>query len=320
MKPTVMLVEKIHPKYLKELERRTRVVRPEAFTEDALAALAAKEQIDGIVIRTKGCVSEKIIRASPRLRVVGRHGIGVDHIDIEAATRAGVWVVNTPGGSRVAVTEHTWAMILGLSKNLIGGDAAFRRLDYGFRERQKSFELRGKTLGVIGLGRIGTTVAEAAVKGFGMNVLYTDIVKYPKKESRLKARKAALKTLLAKSDVVTIHTPLDESTAGMMGREQFKLMQPHAFFINCARGAIMDAEALAEALETGVIAGAGVDVLIQEPPPPGHPLLKTNKVILSPHSAAQTPEANLAYAEVVLDVFRVFDGKRPQWPCNEVPL
>lgn len=317
-KPSVLLVEKIHPKYLKQLERRTRVVRPEKVDEAGLADLARAENVSGIVIRTKGCVSEKILRASPQLQVVARHGIGVDHIDVDAATRAGIWVVNTPGGSRVAVAEHTWSMILALAKNTIGGDAAVRRLDYAFRERQKSVELRGKTLGVIGLGRIGTTVGEIAVHGFGMKLIYTDIVKYPKKERKLKARKVPLRTLLTKADVVTVHTPLDASTRGLIGAEQLAWMKPAAFFLNCARGAIVDTTALAQALSDGKLAGAGIDVLDPEPPPADHPLLKNAKVILSPHSAAQTPEANLAYAAVVDDVFRVLAGKRPKWPVNDV--
>ncbi|MFH0937765.1 MAG: hydroxyacid dehydrogenase [Planctomycetota bacterium] len=317
-KPVVLLVEKIHPKYLKELERRARVVRPEKTDEASLAALVAAEQVDAIVIRTKGCVSERIIKASPRLKVVGRHGIGVDHIDIEAATRAGVWVVNTPGGSRIAVSEHTWAMILALAKHTIHGDAAVRRLDYPFRERHKSLELRDKTLGIIGLGRIGTTVGEIAVKGFGMRILYNDIVSYRVKERRLGARKVSLRTLLEKSDVVSVHTPLDDSTRGLIGEQQLNWMKPTALLINCARGAIFDNIAVAEALAAGKLAGAGIDVLDPEIPPADHPLLKCANVILSPHSAAQTPEANLAYAAVVEDVFRVLAGKRPKWPVNEL--
>src|SRR5438105_8169583 len=119
---TVLLVEKIHPKYMALLEHHARVVRPEGFDEASLAAVAKAHQIDAIIIRTKGCVTEKIIRASPRLKVVGRHGIGLDHIDLDAARRAGVTVVYTPAGSRIAVAEHTWGMILALAKNTRGGD------------------------------------------------------------------------------------------------------------------------------------------------------------------------------------------------------
>jgi lactate dehydrogenase-like 2-hydroxyacid dehydrogenase len=316
-KPTVLLVEKIHPKYLAELEKRTRVVRPLSHDEETLASVARGEQIDAIVIRTKGCVSRKIIEASPKLRVIARHGIGVDHIDVEAATDRGVWVVNTPGASRVAAAEHTWAMILALAKRVPQGDRAVRAGDYAFRDRNKSLELEGKTLGVIGLGRIGSTVGRIAVHGFGMKLLYTDIVKYTQKEKQLRAKKVPLRTLLAKSDIVTIHTPLDESTRGLIGVEEIGHMQPHAFLVNCARGAIVNAGAVASALNAGVLGGAAFDVFDPEIPAVDHPLLKSDRTALSTHFAAQTPEANLGYAAVVEDVFRVLMGKRPKWPVNE---
>ncbi len=318
-KPVVLVVEKIHPTYLAKLERVARVVRPDAFDETTLATFAAAEQIDAIIIRTKGCVTEKILRASPNLKIVGRHGIGVDHIDIDAATSAGVWVVNTPEGSRVAVAEHTWAMILALAKNGPRADRAVRAGDYAFRERCKSFELRGKTLGIVGLGRIGTTVAEIA-QAFGMKILYTDLVKFPAKEKRFKAAKVSLKKLLSSSDVVTLHTPLDASTEGMICAEQLSWMRPSAFLINCARGAIIDGYALAAALQSGKLEAAGLDVFVPEIPPRDHPLLKCENAIFAPHSAAQTPEANLAYAEVVDDVLRVLNGKRPTYPLNEIKM
>ena len=317
-KPTVLLVEKIHPKYLSLLERRTRVVRPQGYDEATLAALAAAEQVDAIVIRTKGCVTQKIIAASPRLKVVARHGIGVDHIDVAAATAAGVWVVNTPAGSRVAVAEHTWSMILALAKHTVAGDKAVREGHFGFRESSKSLQLEGKTLGILGLGRIGTTVATTAVRGFGMKVLYTDIVRYRAKERRLGAKKVRLRALLSRSDVVSVHTPLDESTRGMIGARELAWMKPAALLVNCARGAIVDAHAVGQALEAGRLGGAACDVFVPEEPPLDHPLLLSRRTVLSPHSAAQTPEANLAYAAVVEDVFRVLAGKRPVWPVNEL--
>jgi len=316
-KPVVLLVEKIHPWYLARLERRTRVVRPPSYDEDTLAAVCAAEQVDAIVIRTKGCVSRRIIAASPRLKVVGRHGIGVDHIDIAAATEAGVWVVNTPAGSRVAVAEHTWSMILALAKHTLAGDRAVREGRYEFREQHKSLQLEGKILGIVGLGRIGTTVAGIAVHGFGMKVLYTDIVRYKAKERRLHTRRLPLSTLLRRSDVVSVHTPLDDSTRGMIGSDELAWMKPTAFLVNCARGAIVNALAVAKALKEGKLAGAGIDVFDPEIPPPDHPLLLTGKTVLSPHSAAQTPEANLGYAAVVEDVLKVLAGKLPAWPVNE---
>jgi len=317
-KPTVLLVEKIHPTYMAKLEKHARVVRPLGHEESTLASVAAGEHIDAIVIRTSGCVSRKVIEASPTLKIIARHGIGVDHIDIPAATEHGVWVVNTPGASRVAASEHTWAMILALAKKTTWADRAVRSGNFIFRNHNKAMQLEGKTLGVIGLGRIGGTVGEIAVRAFGMKLLYTDIVKYPAKEKRLNARKVPLKTLLSKSDIVTIHTPLDHSTRGLIGAGELSCMQPHSFLVNCARGAIVDAAAVAQALTSDKLGGAAFDVFEPEVPGKDHALIECDRVVLSPHFAAQTLEANLGYAGVVDDVLRVLTGKRPQWPLNDI--
>lgn len=314
-KPVVLLVESIHARYLALLKRHTQVVRPEGFTEADIARAA--RDADAILIRTKGCVSAKVIAAAPRLKVIARHGVGVDHINIPAATRAGVWVVNTPAGSLTAVAEHTWMMILNLAKLGPGGDRATRARDYGFRSRHESTELRGKTLGILGLGRIGTRVAEVGRHGFGMEILYTDLLKYRAKERRLGARKVSLDALLKRSDVLSIHLPLTEKTRGIVGAAQLRRMKPTAYMINCARGAILDTVALAKALKAGRLGGAGVDVFSPEVPPASHPLLTCENAILSPHNAAQTPEARLNYAAVALDVLRVLDGRKPQWPLNK---
>jgi len=183
--------------------------------------------------------------------------------------------------------------------------------DYQMRSRFQSLQLEGKTLGILGLGRIGGTVAAIGRFGFGMKVLYTDLIKYRAKERRLKARKVSLGTLLAKSDILCIHVPLTKLTRGMIGARELARMRPGSLLINTARGAIVDARALAEALQAGRLAGAGVDVFDPEVPPPDHPLLKCDNAILSPHNAAQTPEARLNYAAVVLDLLRVLDGKKP---------
>ena len=316
MKPAVLLVDPIHPRYMARLERAARVVRAPGYDEASLAKTAADEKISAIVIRTRGCVTVKVLRASPNLKIVGRHGIGVEHIDIDAATRAGVWVVNTPEGSRVAVAEHTWSLILALAKKIPGADRAVRAGDFAFRERCKSLQLCGKSLGIVGLGRIGNSVAEIGARAFGMKIIYADIVRYAAKERRLKARKCSLKKLLASSDVVSIHTPLDPSTLNLIGVAELKLMRPSALLINCARGAIVDAAAVADALNGGRIGGAGFDVFVPEEPSSEHPLLRCKNAILTPHSAAQTPEANLEYGKVVDDVILVLKGRAPQFPLN----
>lgn len=314
-RPTVLLVEPIHSHYLKRLERRCHVVRPGGFDEAAL--MEAARGADAILIRTKGLVSARMLAAAPQVKVVARHGVGLDHIDIEAATRAGVWVVYTPAGSVDAVAEHTWMMILNLAKHAGIGNAAVRRGDYESRSRYESLQLRGKTLGVLGLGRIGGRVAEIAARGFGMRVLYTDLLNYAAKERKTGARRVSFAWLLAASDVLTVHLPLTEKTRGMVAARQLARMQPHALLINCARGAIVDTVAVARALKAGKLGGAGIDVFDPEVPPRDHPLLDCDRAILSPHNAAQTAEARFNYAAVAEDVLRVLDGKRPWFPANE---
>ncbi|MCW8130367.1 MAG: hydroxyacid dehydrogenase [Planctomycetota bacterium] len=314
-KPTVLLVEPIHAHYLNLLERRCRVVRPKGFSEEALAEAA--READGILIRTKGLVNDRIMAAAPKLRVIARHGVGVDHIDCEAAARRGIWVVYTPAGSLDAVAEHTWMMILALAKHARTGDAAVRTGDYESRARNESLQLRGKVLGVLGLGRIGGRVAEIAARGFGMRVLYTDLLRYPKKERASGAKKVPFARLLKQSDVLTVHLPLTERTRGILGAKELARMKPGARLINCARGAIVDTYAVAEALAKGPLGGAGLDVFDPEVPAPDHPILKDPRAILSPHNAAQTAEARFNYAAVVEDVLRVLAGKRPLYPANE---
>ena len=311
--PTVLLVEPIHSHYQRLLERRCRVIRPQGYSERAL--ILAARACDAIVIRTQGCVSAKVIAAAPNLRVIGRHGVGLDHIDLAAAERAGVWVVSTPAGSLAAVAEHTWMMILALAKHAKSGDAAVRRRTYDFRTQHESLELAGKTLGVLGLGRIGTRVAEIA-RAMGMHVLYTDLLKFAAKERCLKARRVSLARLLAASDVFTLHVPLTSATRGIIGARELQRMKPGALLINCARGALLDTYAVAQALREDRLGGAGIDVFDPEIPPRTHPLLKQPNALLSPHNAAQTAEARFNYAAVVWDVLRVLDGRSPLYPAN----
>lgn len=310
-KPSVLLVESIHPKYHKLLEKRCRVVKPVGFGEDEL--VESVRDVDAILIRTKGCVSDRIIAAASRLKVVARHGVGLDHIDLKAAKRRGIPVVYTPAGSLTAVAEHTWMMILTLAKRARVMDRAVRTCDYEQRSRGENYQVEGKTLGVLGLGRIGGRVAEIARTGFRMKILYTDLLRYAAKERKLQARKVSLKELLRRSDVFTIHVPLTRLTRGMIGRKEIAQMRTHAYLLNCARGAVLDTVAAAEALRAGRLGGVGVDVFDPEIPPPDHPLLSCENAILSPHNAAQTEEARLNYGAVVLDLLRVLDGKKPQY-------
>lgn len=313
-RPAVLLVEPIHPRFMRMLERRCRVVRPRGCSEGALAAAA--RGADAILIRSRGALSARVIAAAPGLKVIARHGVGLDHIDLPAATRAGVQVVYTPAGSVTAVAEHTWTMILALAKHARLGDRAVRAGDFAFRARQESLQLSGKTLGILGLGRIGSAVAAIGARAFHMRILYTDLLAFPVQERRLKARKVSLGRLLSASDVLSIHVPLTEMTRGMIGARELARMKPAALLINCARGEIVDAKALARVLQAERLGGAGIDVFDPEIPPKSHPLMTCERALLSPHYAAQTPEARLNYAAVVLDLLRVLKGQKPRYPAN----
>ncbi len=274
---------------------------------------------EALVIRTGGVIDAALLDAGRGLKVVGRHGVGYDQIDVDAATARGVQVVYTPGANTQSVAEHVLAMMIGLSKHFTKMGAELAAYNYHARTSMTGRDIAGKTIGIVGFGRIGRRVGEIAHLGFGMHVLYNDIVAPPEEvERRCDARRMELPELLAASDYVTMHVPLDASTRSMINRETLAMMKPDAILINCARGPVVDEVAVAEALDAGKLWGYGGDVFTIEPPPAGHPLLGRSDVLLTPHSAAQTEESlrNMAttIAEEVVGVLR---GVVPRYPVND---
>lgn len=268
------------------------VIRGDDLSDAERAEALARAE--GLILRSRTKVTPEFLEGAPRLRYIARAGVGVDNIDLTAASRRGIVVMNTPGGNTTSTAEHTWAMVLALSRNLPQAHAALKQ---GKWER-KAFigtQLAGKTLGVIGLGRVGTEVARRAV-AFGMRVVgydpYFDPQRLAEVEVSLVER---LCDLLSQSDFITVHTPLTDDTRGMIGRREFALMKPGARVVNCARGGIIDEEALYEALTSGKVAGAALDVFEQEPPT-GSPLLELPNVVVTPHLGASTEEAQVAVA------------------------
>jgi D-3-phosphoglycerate dehydrogenase len=274
---------------------------------------------DALVIRTAGVIDAALLDAGRGLKVVGRHGVGYDQIDIEAATTRGVQVVYTPGANTQSVAEHVVALMIGLSKHFTRMIAKLSAYDYNARTSMTGRDIAGKTIGIVGFGRIGRRVGEIAHLGFGMKVLYNDIVAPPEEdERRCNARRVELPELLAASDYITLHVPLDPSTRGMINRQTLALMRPDAILINTARGPVVDEAAVAEALDAGRLWGYGADVYTVEPPLPGHPLIGRPDVLLTPHSAAQTDESlrNMA-TTVAEEVLGVLDGVVPRYPVND---
>ena len=281
----VLLTEPIHPAGLDLLRAECDVRLASAMTAEAVHAEAV--DADAIVVRTRPTITAAIMDAAPRLRVIGRHGVGLDNIDLAAAAERRIAVVYTPGANDQAVAEHAIALLLALCRKLAAADAAVRAGDWAWRNRELTRELAGTTLGVVGMGRIGFKVASVA-HAIGMQIIYHDAVAVPAAEGQLGARRVPLATLLRTSDAVTLHAPLLPETRGLIGAAQLAIMQPHAVLINTARGELVDTTALLAALEAGHLAGAGLDVYDPEPPPPESPLLRHPGVLLTPHAAALT--------------------------------
>jgi D-3-phosphoglycerate dehydrogenase len=249
------------------------------------------------------------------LSVIGVASIGTDKIDLDAATRAGVMVVNAPTGNTIAAAEHTMALMLGTMRKVPHADASVRNGEWD-RTGHTGAELRGKTLGIIGLGKIGKAVARRAL-AFEMRVLATDPYLTPEQASEAGARLIGLDELLSQADVVTVHTPLTDQTRGMLGARELALLHPGAFVLNVARGGIYDEQALADALASGHLAGAAVDVYSSEPMPPGHPLRGAPNLVLTPHLGASTSEAQGRVGEeMASQVVSALAGVTPPYAVN----
>ncbi|MDR1933804.1 MAG: hydroxyacid dehydrogenase [Spirochaetales bacterium] len=246
---------------------------------------------DAIIVRI-GRMDKAAIEQSPRLKVIGRPGVGYDSVDIQAATAAGVPVVITPGANTRSVAEHAIAMMLALSKNLVEGHNETQKGNFSaVREAGKSFEVLGKTAGFIGLGAIGAEAARLS-GALGMRTLgYDPFLPREKIEALGCAYYEKYEDMLKDCDFVSVHVPLTEATRNMIAKKHFVVMKKTALIINCARGGIINEADLIEALEKGIIAGAGMDVFAAEPPLPDDPLLSAKNILYSPHSAAQTREA-----------------------------
>lgn len=269
-------------------------------------------------------VGAGLLARCPQLLAVSSSGAGYDTVDVAACTAAGVLVLNQAGGNAASVAEHTLAMMLGVSRRMIECDRRMRR-ETGFtREDVMGHEIRGKTLGLVGIGHVGTRVA-ALARAFGLEVVATDPLLPPEEIARRGARPVALETLLAEADIVSLHCPRDAGTLGMVDAAAFARMKKGAIFITTARGGIHDEQALVAALRSGHLAGAGVDVWDREPPPLDHPLLAMDNVFASFHIAGVTHECRRDVAAMAADqIALLLAGGRPPrlvnpeaWPAFE---
>ncbi len=257
----------------------------------------------------------RVIEEAKSLKVIGRYGVGLDNVDLNAATEHGIIVTYTPGANTNAVAEHTFALIFSLVKNIPKLNEAGKRGIWA-RRGELNRELQGKVLGIIGLGRIGRAVARMA-KAFDMRVIaYSPHA--PKEEAdKLGVQLVTLEELLSNSDIVSIHTSLAPEKYHMIGGKELKLMKKTAYLVNTARGELIDENALVKALKNGEIAGAALDVLEKEPPPPDSELLSLDNIIITPHAASHTWEAVKRMGDMVTeDVIAVLRGMKPKYLAN----
>ncbi len=289
-KPVVLLAEELSPATIDALGPDFEIRTVDGTDRPAL--LSAISDADAILVRSATKVDAEAIAAASRLKVVARAGVGLDNVDIKAATEAGVMVVNAPTSNIISAAELTVGHILSLARHI---PAAHASLSAGAWQRSSftGTELFEKTVGIIGLGRIGALIA-ARLQGFGVTVVAYDPYVTPARAQQLGVTLLGLDELLAQSDFVTIHMPKTPETTGMIGAEQFALMKPTAYVVNVARGGLIDEQALYTALTTGEIAGAGLDVFTSEPPKEdgtAFPLLSLPNVVVTPHLGASTDEA-----------------------------
>jgi D-3-phosphoglycerate dehydrogenase / 2-oxoglutarate reductase len=256
------------------------------LTQEELVSVI--KDYDGIIIRSGTQVTAEVIDAGVNMKVVGRAGVGVDNVDLDYATRKGILVMNTPAANILSAAEHTMAMMLSLARKIVWADSSLKS---GRWERKKftGIELSGKTLGIVGIGRVGGEVAKRA-KAFQMRLVGFDPFISPENAVKVGVRLLPLERVLEEADIITVHAPLTPGTRHLIGREELKLLKPTAMILNCARGGIVEEEALYEALRERRIAGAALDVFENEPPV-GSKLLELDNIVVTPHLGASTREA-----------------------------
>jgi D-3-phosphoglycerate dehydrogenase / 2-oxoglutarate reductase len=308
----ILVAEPIAPEGVALLRAHHEVDERPGLTPAELCASLA--EYDALVVRSQVQVDALVIAAGPRLQVIGRAGVGVDNVDLEAATRAGITVVNAPTGNTIAATEHTLALLYGVARKVAAADASVRRGEWQ-RTQFTGLELRGRTLGLVGLGKIGQAIA-ARARAMEMAVLASDPYVTAEQAAHHGAELVPFDDLLARADVVSVHVPLSRATRGMIGAKELGRMKPGAILLNVARGGVVDEAAVAAALIKGTLAGAGVDVFESEPPV-GSPLLEAPNTLLTPHLGASTAEAQVAVAEEIADqVIDVLAGRSARYAVN----
>ncbi|WP_096187487.1 hydroxyacid dehydrogenase [Evansella halocellulosilytica] len=306
-------VSEIGKKYL--LERNYDVISE--VTEEVIHEKITS--CDAILARTEPYTAEMLASAN-HLKVIAKNGVGVDNIDINKASELGIYVTNAPLSNANSVAEHTLGLIMACAKNILTIDNELRLGNFDIRNQVVSYDLDGKTVGIIGYGRIGSLLAKKAVKGLGMRVVCYD--PYVNLESLSPEVELVnhIETLLKKVDFVSLHLPFTSDTVGLIGANEIQMMKETAYLINTSRGELIHEDDLYRALKENQIAGAALDVFNQEPPSKRNPLFRLSNVIVTPHSAAMTTEAKDRMSlHAAIGIDDVLSGKKPSWPVN-IPI
>ncbi len=319
-RPKIIVAEALSESALSRLAAMGEVIRLPKCDEPTL--IAAVRDADALVVRTYSDVNAKVIAAAQetkRLRVIGRAGVGLDNIDVEAAAQAKITVVYTPAACTDAVAELVVGLIIALQRDIIANDRKMREGQFATLRAgiPRAIELQHQTLGVIGMGRIGQSVARRLNVGLGMRIIYNDIREIGPLNFAASPQPSA-EAVYAEADVVTFHVPLTNQTRGMINAKSLTHFKTTGCLINTSRGPVVNAAALADALKAGKLAGAAIDVFDPEPPPPDHPLFSAPNCILTPHVASRTREGIEAMNDVVDDIIAVLQGRPPRYAADAV--
>ena len=308
----ILVAEEVAREGLELLAARHEVDERIGCTRDELTAILP--DYDALIVRSQVKVDADLIAAGSKLVVIGRAGVGVDNVDLEAATRAGITVVNAPTGNTIAAAEHTLALLYGVARRTAAADASLRRGEWK-RDAFTGLELRGRTLGIIGLGKIGQAIADRA-RAMEMVVIGADPYVTAEQAAHHGVELMDMAMLLARADVLTVHVPLSRATRNLIGKSEIAQLRPGAIVLNVARGGIIDEAAVADALASGHLSGAGFDVFATEPPT-GSPLLEAPNTLLTPHLGASTAEAQVLIAEeIAAQVLDVLEGRSARYAVN----
>ncbi len=313
----VLAADGISPKGIELLQQDFDVVVKDKLPAEELLEIIP--EFDALLVRSASKVTAEVIEKAAKLKIIGRAGVGVDNIDIPAATAKGIIVINSPGGNTIAATEHTMAMMLSMARNIPIANETTQKGEWN-RKKYVGVELKGKTLGVIGMGRIGSGVAKRAL-AFDMDVIAYDPYINEERAHDLGVTVGTLDDVVSKADFITVHMPLTPDTKNMISMEQMKKMKQGVRLVNCARGGIINEEDLAQAVKDGIVAGAAIDVFTSEPLPADHPLLGVPGIVVTPHLGASTVEAQIGVSiDVAEGVKAALHGEPVATAVNMAPV